>query len=136
MMTKYAFVSLANAKLLKEKGYDEPCRCFYQSIREDDADDDCFRVSKSIDFINRKEDKTRFAAPSFFQIGSWFVLYHGIYIGGGYDMFPMLDDCLWWYSITTRDINNESYCIFKRSKYYSCERDCCNAAISEALKLI
>lgn len=135
-MIEESCVSFETAKMLKEKGFDEECRCFYQSISEDDNNDDCFRYADSSPFKNRKEDNNRFAAPSLRQAQSWLMLNHNIFVNYfGKRSSVLSDEVLWQYSITTN--LSDADCLVKFSDiYYSSLRNAMNEGFLEALKLI
>lgn len=135
-MNKEDYVSLEVAKLLKEKGFNKECKCFYQSIREDDKDEDCFRYAESFPFKNRKEDNKRFAAPSLRQLQSWLMLNHNIFVNYICKRPSALsDDVVCQYSITTN--LSDADCLVKFSDiYYSNLRSAMNEGFLEALKLI
>lgn len=135
-MDKEDYVSLEVAKLLKEKGFEEECRCLYQSIRDDDKEDDCFRYSDDICFKNRKEDKKIFAAPSLRQAKYWLMLNHNIFIYWVCKKINVWsDEVIYQYSIVTNLSNAD--CLIKFSDvYYSSLREAMNEGFLEALKLI
>ena len=135
-MYDYEYVSLEVARIIKEKGFCEECRCFYQSIREDDKDEDCFRYADNFPFKNRKEDNKRFAAPTLPQLQSWLMINHNIFISYIFERPSVLsDDVVWKYSITTN--LSDAECLVKFSDiYYSNLRNAMNKGFLEALKLI
>lgn len=135
-MYDYEYVSLEVARIIKEKGFYEECRCFYKSIREDDKDEDCFRYADDFPFKNRKRDNKRFAAPSLRQLQSWMMINHNIFVNYICKKPTVLSyDVVWQYKIITKLSDND--CLVKFSDvYYSSLRNAMNEGFLEALKLI
>lgn len=138
-MTDYDFVSLEVAKKLKEKGFNEPCWSMYRSAWDDDVDVPIIYLDKKKDkpFKNKeRRNKYYFAAPPLRQVIDWLMWHYDIFVGSVKTREQEWSyDWLWKYKITSYP--NESECLVRFSeKYYSCEKDCVNAGILEALKTI
>lgn len=131
-------VSLQVARLLKEKGFKEPCECFYQSKYEDDADEDCFRIADSVCFVNRDEDTIRFAAPTFKQAKSWLKSNHNISVDCIGTM--LFSGHIIWQNSTMRELpqNTEGYgnYEFTDGGYFESMKEAFNDCILYALKTI
>lgn len=135
-MNKEDCVSLEVARILKEKGFNEPCDFFYQSIREDDVEDDTFRVAENAYYINRKEDKIRFAAPLLRQVQNWLMFNHNILVSHISEKPNVSFDYKMYKYCITENISNTE-CIMRYSDiWFSTKRECLNKGIIEVLKMI
>jgi hypothetical protein len=72
-MIKEEYVSFETAKLLKEKGFDEECMCYY----DDEGDFNSHAINPS--FINH-EFSSYFTAPTQQMAMRWLRENHGIFI--------------------------------------------------------
>ena len=118
------YVSFETAKLLKEKGFDEPCyQCYvlidkfvetsYYEFAVNSklikferlyADEQPLINSKGFrDFINNKDKSRVFAAPTLQMAMKWLREEHNIFISIIFCTYPSLNKVTWTPEITTFD---------------------------------
>ena len=108
------YVSFETAKLLKEKGFDEPCECFY-----DTEHNDISIVNGWMDTSNSLLEEREFlcySAPTLQMAMKWLREVHGIFIAINNDDLDFNWQC---YDLINRDstldpnILSESYAGYK-----------------------
>ncbi len=72
------YVSFETAKLLKEKGFDEECSCFYNNI---DYGTPGLEVDGRLYYKNSALDDEEYAAPTLQMVMKWLREAHNIFIG-------------------------------------------------------
>lgn len=120
-MNKEDFVSLEVAKLLKEKGFNEPCNSAY---------DKKGNIGTNTTLINwNKEYDWAVSRPTLYEAAKWLRDKHAIHISIEWDVDGFCS------SITIRDEDG----LFVESSYhiyYKSYEEALNAGILEALKMI
>ncbi len=122
-MINNGFVSLEVAKLLKEKGFDEPCECFYISC---DSSETLLREYFQNDGNWNEVDNGKVSAPSLYQVNRWLMNTRNMFV----DVFR--EECGWGYMLVKADKGKE---IDGVSGYKDYE-EALLAGIHNALKLI
>lgn len=125
-MDKEDYVSLEVAKLLKEKGYNEPCYKMYNE-EEDCYNYSCYTISKK-GFCNSDLCDYEVAVPSLYEAQKWIRVHHKILVTPYY-----IGRKEYTYHINYMDVKNY-YC--NNNKAYSSYELAFNEGILEALKLI
>lgn len=70
-MKKEDYVSIEEAKLLREKGFNEFCGAYYHlSWGNEATEDECFEVAPSYDFKN-SDNTYRVGAPTLYEAQQW-----------------------------------------------------------------
>lgn len=117
-MIKEAFCSFEVSKLLREKGFDEPCWLKY--------DNEGYLSFNRVGYINSEKPCDDFCAlaPTHQMAMSWLREVHGIYI-----VFFHTNKSGWWYNITDM---KDSYV------FYSSEKTMCSyeEIVESALKYV
>lgn len=127
-MNKEDYVSLEVAKLLKEKGFDEPCDWIY------DTKEQCFKNSKEVNFdvtfTNSILRDNVYCVPTLYEAQKWLREKHNI------DVLPIIRE---------ESLPKKDYCcyIYKNAKVVSCKvaygedfYECMNDSLFEAIKMI
>lgn len=119
-MNKEDYVSLEVAKMLKDKGFDEPCNYFY---REGGS---CDGSPWSVDY---NKDLGRYSKPTLYEAQKWLRSKCICVDVSVYSKF------VWGYTIYTFDENNCINGNYNEEEYKSYE-EALNEGILESLKLI
>lgn len=127
------YVSFETAKLLKEKGFDEPCGCFY-----DTENDDVSIVNEWMDISNSELEGIEFArysAPTLQMTMKWLREVHKIHISVemGFDV----DNHQYYFFAPSvcrfSDKSGEYENPFGEKEFNTCE-EACEAAIKYCLE--
>lgn len=78
------WVSLENAKLLKELGYDVPCKCRFPDM--DSLDNSCMGIEDAKAIANWNATKDSISVPTFEEVRQWTRAKYKI----GFGMMPSL----------------------------------------------
>lgn len=119
-MNKEDYVSLEVAKLLKEKGFNEPCKSAY------DRDGNIGEYPSVKDW-NAEYDWT-FSRPTLYEAQKWLRDSKNLNIMVDFD-----ESILWWYSIRKCKYNCT---LITGDRMFNSYEEALNAGILEALKMI
>ena len=124
-MTQEDYVSFNVAKLLKEKGYNEPCKQFYCKAYDDtwNCDNDCLRF-RLVTYSELEDGDI--LIPSLYDAQKWLREKHGIIVDIDTDYY---DGFLFTYQAWSFDKVSE-----KQS--FDTYEEALNEGIKEALKMI
>lgn len=131
-MVKEAYCSFEISKLLKERGFDEPCLKNYW-----DSDKELHNWSWSLEFHTNKERNLNTkdcAAPTHQMAMAWLREVHNILI-----QIWILSDYGYWFNIEKLSDNynhKELYSIGLEDKYYSTYEEATEAALKYCLEKI
>lgn len=123
-MNKEDYVSLEVAKMLKEKGFGEPCNKWYG------RNGSIFNDAHKSNHNNSIPNDSRISMPSLYEAQKWMRESHNI------DVLPIIRE---------ESLPKKDYCcyIYKNAKVVSCKvaygedfYECMNDSLLEALKLI
>lgn len=129
-MDKEDYVSLEVAKLLKEKGFNEPCRVTYFE------DDNNVHISAVFTRYNENLDDNSYSCPTLYEAHKWLRNKHNTYVevDSGYNKNGKL------FSFTINHYNNNDDWDWgwetEADDYYKEYEGALNRGIKEALKLI
>ena len=132
-MVKEDYVSFETAKLLKEKGFDEPCECFY-----DTEHNDISIVNGWMDTSNSLLEEREFlcySAPTLQMATKWLRENHNLYVTsvpngiGEYVFYPWVYKKFeWGWNVLESSLNG-----FQNTEFSSPE-EACEAAIKYCLE--
>ncbi len=129
-MAQEDFVSLECAKLLKEKGFDEPCCGYYHLCNNDEFDEeDSFELAPNGDFQNSLNNY-RVGAPTLSEAQKWLRHTHNIHIS----VVCTAAHCWAFIGIKYTDLGHDFIAV-SDEEIFSYE-SALNAGIIEALKMI
>lgn len=126
-MEKEDYVSLEVAKLLKEKGFDEPC-CMMYNEYEESYEFSCYTIITKKGFKNSNECDYNVTVPTLYEAQKWLRINHRILITPTY-----LFNDKYTYHILRMDAGN-IYC--HNYNQYDSYEETLNAGIYDALNLI
>lgn len=122
-MNKEDYVSLKVAKLLKQKGFDEPCEYYISKNTSQVFYKDRLKPFKKTGHII-------FPCPTLYEAQKW-IMKQNLYVYG--DLYGT-----GWYWVVKNVVNGNMICsLFDKSdKIFSNNQECLNAGFLKALKLI
>jgi len=126
-MIKEDYVNFETAKLLKEKGFDEECSCFYNNI---DYGTPGLEVDGQLYYKNSALDDLEYAAPTLQMAMKWLREKYNIHIEPRY--FPMPN--IYRYVIIYTPITIEN--INSHPQYFNSYEEACEAAIKCCLEIL
>lgn len=121
------YVSFETAKLLKEKGFNEECSCFYNNI---DYGTPGLEVDGQLYYINSALDDEEYAAPTLQMAMKWLRVVHRL------DMDISIEyttEKVYYYSILKRTAIRDIDCLHSETNFNSYE-EACEAAIKYCLE--
>lgn len=127
-------VSFSVAKLLKEKGFDEPCNCLYREMRDGTIR---LEITDTCDIVNRIYRPKWFVAPTFSQVQKWLEIKFNIWVAA-VPYRPVIHfDPVWKYDITALlPPNLDQLVVEKSERSYGSERKALDEGLYRALKMI
>lgn len=120
-MIKEAYCSFEISKLLKDKGFDEPCLSYFWTEDNGANIDYCDRP-----FTNKQLYSGQILRPTHQMAMSWLREVHGIYI-----VFFHTNKSGWWYNITDMI---DSYVFYSSEKIMCSYEEVVDLAIKYTLK--
>ena len=132
-MNKEDYVSLEVAKLLKEKGFNEPCDWIY------DTKEQCFKNSKEVNFnvtfTNSILRDNVYCVPSLYEAQKW-ILMRSKLLTMSFIAEPFAEPLKYLYGIQSPSFGLDNYSTIISEKEYDTYEEALNEGILEALKLI
>ena len=119
------YVSFETAKLLKEKGFNERCECFYET-----ENDDVSIVNEWMDISNSELEGTefvRYSAPTLQMVMKWLRKIHGLFIH-----IDVIREASCW-TADIQDIKND-VAIYPVKEEFPGYEEACEAGIKYCLK--
>lgn len=141
-MNKEDYVSLEVAKLLEEKGFNEPCdsrHIVYEDGRYKFERYKTFDIQKDIGIVKIKDGcfYDSYLAPTLYEAAKWLRETHDIHIVVSPHYSRKYEIIEYEYRIATYfDFLEKPFKWRKSKEYYEIYEQCFNAGILEALKLI
>lgn len=134
MMNKEDYVSLEVARLLKEKGYNIPCR----TSRKKNGELIMYEIEQSVDNMTSIGNECyEFLCPTLYEAQKWLWKEKDIYISVLPHYSRKYEIIEYEYRIATYFDLLEKPCKWKKSKeYYEIYEQCLNNGILEALKIL
>lgn len=139
-MNKEDYVSLEVAKILKEKGYDEPC-CKMYNEKEEGYEYACYMMTKQ-GFRNYDLCEYEVSIPTLYEAAKWLRNEHDINVAvataipAWIDRVPNDNGTLYMPLIVYKKEEGKAKMAILRNLADSNYEKVCNDAILEALKLI
>ena len=123
------YVSFETAKLLKEKGFDEPCECFYDTENNDTSIVNGWMIISNSEL--EKREIICYSAPTLQMAMKWLKEVHSLYIDI-VTSFSQDDICYTFSCSNTMDLIQGT----KETSYheYQTYEDACEAAIKYCLE--
>lgn len=125
-MIKEAYVSFEVAKLLKEKGFNWPCRVLYSYIGEFNND----VCNRDVDW-NSISPFGDISAPTHQMAMAWLREVHHLEIYPSHDSFQ--EHCNWWFSIS-KFTKGYSDCPYESDSIYFTYEEAVEAALKYCLE--
>jgi hypothetical protein len=125
-MIKEDYVSFETAKLLKEKGFDEECSCFYNNI---DYGTPGLEVDGQLYYKNSALDDLEYATPTLQMAMKWLREIYSLEIYPYHD-FPKVGN-KWWLEIIKYPNSVSEY---ESETAYNTYEEACEAAIKYCLE--
>lgn len=128
MFAEEDYVSLETAKMLKEKGFNEPCNA---SVLKDGTLRMHDRVQSWDDMMHTNEEYLEFLAPTLYEAQKWLL-------SKGYHIAPRTYETKGWYFVVYR--TNDSTMVYSQftvtDKFFTSYQQALDAGIRKALELI
>lgn len=136
------YVTFKQAKLLKEKGFDEACSHYYindfQNFKHDGILYKCGlpdseKHKNTFQFVRRKNQLHICNAPEHWQVVNWLLINHNIWVTADVDCRDFFDaNLLFFFRIC--DIGENLKCIYSSTeKYYKTPKEAYSAAFDYIL---